>query len=189
MPIYDSYNDDELVALLKQDVLEAFMAIHNRYYALLYKHAYSRLPQPEEIKDILQEIFIYLWDHRATIEFSSSLSVYLYAAVRNKILNVFKHQKVKTAYIKSFQQFLERDTPLPDENIRTKQLAALIEAEIESLPTQMRLIFQLSRNAQLSHRQIANELNISHLTVKKQINNSLRILRSKLRTHLNLFFF
>lgn len=188
MCVYDSYNDDDLVSLLKEGDLEAFTAIHNRYYGILYRHAYSRIQEREEVKDILQEIFIYLWNNKEDLAFSSSLSAYLCTAVRNKILNIYKHEKVKSGYVESFQAFLENSAPLPDEAIRTKQLVALVEKEVESLPPQMRLIFQMSRNGHLSHREIAEELNISPLTVKKQINGSLKILRLKLRAHFYMFF-
>jgi RNA polymerase sigma-70 factor (family 1) len=186
--VYDSYSDNELINLLKEGDLKAFTAIHDRYYNVLYRHAYSRIPDREDVKDILQEIFIFLWNNRESLDFSSSLSAYLCTAVRNRILNIIKHEKVKSGYVESFKNFLETNEPLPDESVRTKQLVELIAKEVNSLPSQMRLIFQMSRNEHLSHREIADELNISPLTVKKQINNSLKILRVKLKAHFFMFF-
>lgn len=188
MSVYDSYNDNQLVALLKDNDLEAFTTIHKRYYGILYRHAYARVSEREDVKDILQEIFLFLWNNREDLNFSSCLSAYLCTAVRNKILNILKHEKIKSGYIESFEKFLENDSVLPDELIRTKQLVGLIEKEVELLPPQMRLIFQMSRNGHLTHREIADELNISPLTVKKQINNSLKILRLKLKAHLYMLF-
>ena len=177
MADYNSYSDVELTILLKQDSLDAFTTIHKRYYGVLYSHAYKRLPDREEVRDILQELFTYLWNNRQSINFNVDLKAYLYTAARNKILNVFKHQKVKNDYVTSFENFLIIDASTPDEVLRVKELIVLIDAEVSALPPQMRLIFQLSRNANLSHHEIAEELNISPLTVKKQVNNSLRILR------------
>jgi RNA polymerase sigma factor (sigma-70 family) len=84
---------------------------------------------------------------------------------------------------------LVSNEPAPDETFRIKELVAIIDAEVSALPSQMKLIFEMSRNANLSHREIAEKLNISPLTVKKQVNNSLRILRLKLNTHFFMFFF
>ncbi|HEY0274302.1 MAG TPA: sigma factor-like helix-turn-helix DNA-binding protein, partial [Chitinophaga sp.] len=77
----------------------------------------------------------------------------------------------------------------PDEQVRIKQLLEALEAEVARLPTQMRLIFEKSRKEHLSHQEIADELKISVLTVRKQINNSLRILRNKLGGLFFLIFF
>jgi DNA-directed RNA polymerase specialized sigma24 family protein len=63
MSKYDSYSDDELTTLLKQGDLAAFTAIHRRYFGVLYSHAYKRLPDREEIKDILQELFTCIWNN------------------------------------------------------------------------------------------------------------------------------
>jgi len=155
----------------------------------LYSHAYKRLPDREEVKDILQELFTYIWNNKETLKFNLNLQAYLYTAVRNKILNVFKHQKIKSDYITSFEAFLVNDEPTPDETLRIKELISIINAEVCALPPQMRLIFEMSRNANLSHSEIAEKLQISPLTVKKQVNNSLRILRVKLGTHFFMMFF
>ncbi len=189
MSVYDSYSDDELTALLQQGNLDAFSCIHKRYYGVLYSHAYKRLPDREEIKDILQELFTCIWNNRESISFNVNLQAYLYTAVRNRILNTFKHQKIRTDYISSFQKFIIDNEPAPDEMLRLKELIAIVEAEVMNLPPQMQLIFKMSRNANLSHHEIAEKLNISPLTVKKQVNNSLRILRVKLGTHFFMLFF
>jgi len=186
---YDSYSDVELTALLREGSLDAFTSIHRRYYGVLYSHAYKRLPDREEVKDILQELFTFIWNNRETINFNVNLQAYLYTAVRNKILDVFKHQKIRSNYVTSFASFLINNEPTPDETLRIKELITIIDAEVSTLPPQMRLVFELSRNANLSHHEIAEKLNISPLTVKKQVNNSLRILRVKLGTHFFMLFF
>jgi RNA polymerase sigma-70 factor (family 1) len=186
---YESYDDVELIVLLRRGDLDAFTTIHKRYYGVLYSHAYKRLPDREEVKDILQELFTYIWNNKETIKFNINLQAYLYTAIRNKILNVFKHQKIKSDYITSFEAFLVNEEPTPDETLRIKELINIINAEVSALPPQMRLIFEMSRNANLSHNEIAEKLQISPLTVKKQVNNSLRILRVKLGTHFFMMFF
>jgi len=189
LPAYYNYSDAELADLLKKGDLSAFTAIHTRYYGVLYSHACKRLSDREEVKDILQELFIYIWNNREKLDFNINLQAYLYTAIRNRILNVFKHQKVKSDYIASFEKFTAKNEPLPDEILRNKELIAIIDAEVSALPPQMRMVFELSRNANLSHREIAEKLNISPLTVRKQVNNSLKILRVKLGTHFLMLFF
>jgi RNA polymerase sigma-70 factor (family 1) len=186
---YGTYSDDDLIALLRQDDISAFTTIHSRYCGVLYQHAYKRLSDRDAVKDILQELFIYLWDQRRSIEIKGGLQAYLCTAVRNKVLNVFKHEKVKYNYIASLIDFEQTCKSTTDENLRIKELIALVNAEVSTLPPKMRQIFELSRDSNLSHNEIAEKLEISPLTVRKQVNNSLKILRAKLAPHFLLLLF
>jgi RNA polymerase sigma-70 factor (family 1) len=172
--------DNELIRLLREGDINAFEEIHRRYYPVLYSHAYRRLPEREEVKDILQEVFTWLWNNRLTLTFELGINAYLYTCVRNKIINIYKHHQIKELYLHSFECFAQNPDTNTDERVRTKELVALLEHEIEALPPKMSLIFKMSRHEQLSHKEIAEKLDISVFTVRKQINNSLKILRVKL---------
>jgi RNA polymerase sigma-70 factor (family 1) len=190
MPGYGVFSDKELAYLLNDGDKAAFTEIYNRFYGVLYRHAYKSLPDSEALKDMLQEVFVYLWNNRTNIKPEENLAAYLYMSIRNKLINNFRHLKIKNNYISSFQEYLDNNNqPEADETIRLKQLISIVEAEVARLPAQMRLIFQMSRNANLSHQEIADELGLSILTVRKQVNNSLKILRLKLGSKFFLFFF
>ena len=177
---YCKIADNELIGLFREGDVNAFEEMHRRYYPVLYSHAYRRLPEREEIKDILQEVFTCLWNNRLTLTFESGINAYLYTCVRNRIINVYKHHRIKDLYLHSLECFAKDPDMNTDERLRTKELIALLEQEIEALPPKMSLVFKMSRQEQLSHKQIAQKLDISVLTVRKQINNSLKILRTKL---------
>ncbi|TCC92182.1 RNA polymerase sigma-70 factor [Pedobacter frigiditerrae] len=175
-----SPSDTELIELLKSEDALAYTIIYNKYFDVLYLQAYQKLRDKEEAQDLLHELFAQLWNKRNSLVINSSLSGYLYTAVRNKVLDVISHQEVESKYIKSLQGYIEQGYCITDHNIREKQLSALIESGIASLPPKMREVFNLSRKDKLSHKEIAAQLNLSEQTVKKQINNALKILRSKL---------
>ncbi|MES2110498.1 MAG: RNA polymerase sigma-70 factor [Bacteroidota bacterium] len=183
MALYDNYSDDDLISLLRQDDISAFTVIHSRYYGILYQHAYKRLPDRHAVKDILQELFTHLWEQRDSIDIKFGLQAYLCTAVRNKVLNVFKHEKVRSNYIASLINFQETCKSTTDEDLRNKELIAIVNAEVSALPPKMRQVFELSRDSNLSHNEIAEKLEISPLTVRKQVNNSLKILRVRLASH------
>ena len=82
---------------------------------------------------------------------------------------------------------MESEASAPDSLVRERDLARRIEAEIQSLPPKMRAVFELSRKEHKSYKEISDYLNISDKTVKKQVNNALHILRTKL-TSLLMFF-
>ncbi|SMD13263.1 RNA polymerase sigma factor [Pedobacter nyackensis] len=180
MLVYRTLQDYELLDLMKSDDEAAFKEIYKRYFELLYIHAYKRLQNKEESQDVIQEVFTALWKKREYIMLVSSLRAYLYTAVRNKIFNNISHKHVESSYIQSVQHYIDQGICQTDYLVREHQLLALIEKEIAALPTKMQEIFCLSRNEHLTHKEIAVALNLSEQTVKKQVHNALRILKSKL---------
>lgn len=184
MPSLDSLTDTELINLLKSGNSVAYTIIYNRYFNILYLHAYRKLLVKEEAQDVIHELFSNIWNKRTELDIKSNLSYYLYTAVRNKILDNISHQKVKTRYANSLQLFMNNSYCVTDHLIREKQLKELIEKGIDSLPQKMKAIFELSRKEELSNREIAAQLNLSEQTVKKQIHNALKVLRAKLSTML-----
>lgn len=180
MLAYSSLSDSELTDLLKKDDASAFTVIYNRHFDALYVHAYRRLQDRDEAQDVLHELFAQLWNKRQEIQINTSLSAYLATAIRNKILDLISHKEVESKYVQSLQGFLDQEHRLTDHRIRERQMQELIEQGIADLPAKMREVFELSRKHQLSHKQIAEQLGLSEQTVRKQINNALRILRVKL---------
>lgn len=186
---YKSQSDDELLGHLRSDNGAVVEEIYRRYYGLLYSHVYRRLPDREEARDIVQEALVALWNKRHQLTADTTLSSYLYTLVRNRVLNTYRNQKVKTVYLASLQAFIDKGENVTDEKLREKELIALVEKEVAALPPQMRLIFEMSRNLEMTHQQIADELNISPHTVRTQVRSALRILRTKLGTHIFSIFF
>jgi len=186
--VYNSFSDEELASRLKLGDKEAFATIYDRFKGVLFIHALRILQEKEEARDILQEIFTRLWTKRETIVFSFGLSAYLYASVRNGVFDILAHRKVERSYMTSLSDFVEADKYETDHLIRERELTVMIEREIAALPPKMREVFEMSRKAHLSHREIAEELGISEKTVKKQVNNALKVLRSKLGIYAFLFF-
>ncbi|NII83081.1 MULTISPECIES: RNA polymerase sigma factor [unclassified Pedobacter] len=180
MRVYGSYSDSELAFLLTQGDELAFTEIYNRFYGLLFIHASKRLNDDEEAKDVLHQLFESLWVKRLQVAPDGNLSAYLYTSVRNRVLDVFAHQKVESKYVDSLQDYIDQDHVLTDYMVREKQMALLIEQEIDALPPKMREIFILSRKEHKSHKEIALELGLSELTVKTQVKKALRILKSRL---------
>jgi len=180
MQAYGSYSDGELAFLLTQNDDRAFTEIYNRFYGLLFIHACKRLNDDEEAKDVVQQLFESLWQKRNQVQPDKNLSAFLYTAIRNRILDIYAHQQVENKYVHSLQDFIDRDQVLSDYRVREKQMAALIEQEIDALPEKMREIFILSRKHNKSHKEIAAELGLSELTVKTQVKKALRILKTRL---------
>ena len=181
MPEYKKISDSELLQLLKESDHSAYNEIYHRYFYLTYVHAYKKLRDEEQAKDIVQDVFATLWFKRDFNLPKSNLAGYLFTAVRNKIFDLFAHEHVKTKYIDSLKDYLSRNASSPtDHRVRENELKAYIEKEIQALPPKMRQVFEMSRNEYLTHKEIADRLNTSENNVTTQISNALRILRTKL---------
>lgn len=189
--LYQDFQDAELVTLLAKGDKRAYAEIFFRYNKLLYSHAYNKLREREDAKDIVSEVFYALWAKREQSLPEHNLIGYLFVAVRYKIADFLSRKQVRHHYIQSLQTFIDKPQEVnTDHLIREKQLKEIIEDEISALPPRMQEIFRMSRFEQLSHKEIAEKLSLSEQTVKDQVKKALRILRVKLGlvVFLGLFF-
>lgn len=180
MSEYSELSDQELSALLREGDHSAYTEIYNRFKAPLYIHAYNKIRNTEGAKDLVQELFVSLWNNRETLNLGDHLSSYLYTAVRNRVFRTISRLGLEYAYISSIQHSVNQGTCITDHRVRENQLQEIINREINALPPKMREIFLLSRRSNLSYLEISEKLGIAKPTVKKQVNNALKTLRVKL---------
>lgn len=180
-------DDDDLLNVFNSGSREAFEVIYDRYWQLLFRHANNMLRNEEEAKDVVQEVFTALWLKSDGNAIQPPLAAFLYAITRNRILNRLKHFKIEAKYLAYVETIIQNPSLLPDSRLREQDLARQIEEGLKYLPPKMRQVFELSRKERKTHKEIARELNISDKTVKKQINNALRILKNKLGDSFNVF--
>jgi RNA polymerase sigma-70 factor (family 1) len=180
MAAYSKYSDEELFGLLKDDDQAAYLEIYDRYKILLQQHAIRKLSDMDDVEDILQELFIDLWDKRSAIHLTTGLVNYLYTAMRNRIFNHFYKKQREGKYLDSLAELIDKGVYATDLAIREKEFAEIIRAEIDALPPRMREVFLLHRNEGLTYKEIAEQLGTSDLTVATQVKKSLKTLRLRL---------
>jgi RNA polymerase sigma-70 factor (family 1) len=189
MAAYSTYTDQELVALLKQGADMAFAEIFERYHSLLYIFAYKKTNDREEARDMVHDMFASIWEKRTTLNVPGELPAYLYAVLKNRIFDLYKHKKVSQRYLDTFQEYLDVTPEATDYRVRHNDLSALIEKEIAALPEKMRIVFELSRNTEMSRKEIAEALGLPEETVKSRMHSSLKILKGKLGSKSFFIFF
>jgi len=177
---YKGFSDSELFDLLKNNDQAAYLEIYDRYKVLLQNHAIRKLPEMDDVEDILQELFIDLWEKRANIHLTTGLGNYLYTAVRNRIFNLFYKRQRQTNYLNSLTSLIEKGEYVTDITLREKEFSEIIRNEINLLPPRMKEVFLLHRNESLTYKEIADLLGTSELTVATQIKKSLKTLRIRL---------
>lgn len=189
MGSYANHSDAELAARLKEGDELAYTEIFERYTRILLRHAYRLLADHDEAHDVVQDVFMQLWQRRETLEVKSSLSAYLYVAVKNRIFKLLSHQKVVLRYSESISNFMVQGYNLIEDQLLEKELAAIIEKEIAALPSKMREVFLLNKKEELSYKEIAERLNITDQTAKQQVYKAMKILKPKIDSFLATFPF
>lgn len=174
--------DQELVTLLKEGNAHAFTQLFDRYQPLLFIHARKVTKDSDEAADIVQEVFLSLWDRRHNLEIKGSLLAYLSNAVRFKFIDLMGKKKVRADHANSLSKYIEAGSPVTDHQVRERELLRIIEAEIDNLPPKLKLIYELSRKANMTTAQIASLLDVSEKTVQNQISLAVRQLRIRLDT-------
>ena len=177
MIVYSRLSDDELMALLAGDDA-AFDEIYERYWSLLYRAAFNVLRDEDACMDVIQDVFIWFWEHRSDISFRS-VKAYLLVAVKYKVANYIRNGKVRESFYDRIPR-VELDDDFPDEALELKELKEMIARFVMELPERCQEVFNLSRNEHMSNKEIAEYLGITEKTVENQINKALKRLKLNL---------
>lgn len=185
---FKSETEESLLVLVKNGDYSAFEEIYARHWNVLYGMAYNILRDHQYSKDIVQDIFMWFWEHREQWILTSCRG-YLLTAVKFKTANFIRANKVREDFYKSAGN---RKVPEFDQSVmlEVKELENFIHSIVAHLPARCKQIFALSRFQHLSNKEIASKLDISEKTVEMQITIALRKLREKLGNgYIFLYFF
>ncbi|MDO7743895.1 MAG: RNA polymerase sigma-70 factor [Pedobacter sp.] len=180
-------SDQDLSLSLKAGSRAAFVEIYDRYWSLLLSHAIRMLQDEDIAQDVIQDVFQMLWEKHLTLNIHTSLSSFLYSSVRYRILDQLKRDKIEGRFLSTLQTEIESGVTSTDDSIAEKEFTKKIEEGLNKLPPKMRTVFELSRIHEYSYQEISKELNLSENTVKKQISNSLKILRNSIKKGYSFF--
>ncbi|EHQ25012.1 RNA polymerase sigma-70 factor [Mucilaginibacter paludis] len=184
MPEFSTLSDKELASLLKRGEVGAFEAIYNRFWSKLLNAAYKRLRDEAVCQEIVQDVFIKLWEKREILTFTVGLENYLLVAVRYNVVDIYRKQVVKDKF-EIMVNHSEYDNSTSDQ-IFTRDLAKYLSKLVESLPGKCKNVYQLSRLEHKTHREISEILNISEKTVQGHLTKALQIIRSGMADALTL---
>ena len=169
--------DQTILRLLKEDDEKAMESIFDAYYAYLVTAAYHVLQDEHQAKDLVQDVLFHFWTKREEIKIESGLRAYLKRATVNKSIDQIRRKKrfgVAEEIIDFNQASLEVSV---QEVMETSDLEATILTAIGTLPERCQLIFSLSRFEDLSHKEIAQRLDISTKTIENQMTKALKVVR------------
>lgn len=180
-------SDEILLRLLKADDGKAFKEIYSRYWKIIFESAYRRLASAEIAKELVQTVFLRIWEKRHIIQINH-LQSYLQAAIRNRVINYIESTLVHKKYLQHVMDTTSGTCRRTESAITFHELSQAIEKAIDLLPEKTRHVFRLSRFDHLSIREIAASLNISEKAVEYHITQSLKTLRLQLKDYLDIAF-
>ena len=176
--------DEQLLAKMYEGNQFAFDEIHNRYAHNMYVYAYNILNLKQESEDIIQNIFISFWLKRKEVTIEN-LSSYLFRAVKFQVFNHFRNRKIREEDVSRLNILdISREA---SSNMEFEDLKKRVDACVLRLPNRCQEIFRLSRFENMSHKEIASELDISVQGVKNQISKGIKIVKKSLLQE-NMFF-
>lgn len=185
-----------LVEELSSGNIKAFQTVFSQYYKALHHFALSYLKSSEDATDIVQSVFLILWERRENLKADTNLTSYLFTITRNQSLNFLEHIKARSNYLNKQEQYwnelqlnyysLEKFNAT---NLGYEELEAEINKAIGELPEDIGRIFTLSRFQGLKYSEIAEKLGVSVKTVEKKMSIALVKLRESLRKYYYIVFF
>lgn len=178
-PVHFEDEDEALFLLLKKRDKAAFTVIYNKYHRYLYALAIRYLKNTEMAEEIVQHVFVKLWEAIKDINIQVNIKNYLFTMTKNHILNTIRDRKetISLSYEKS-QFEIKDETGDFLKMLEETQLISLLHKGIENLPPQKREICRLKIYENKSNQEIADEMELSIHTVKSHYQESIRMLRT-----------
>lgn len=192
-------NFQELIGMttLSRTENSTFSKIYQVYFPKLVRFAREYVVLTEDAENIIQDIFLYLWEHPDMLSSVTNLNAFLFTLTKNKCIDFYRHKVLIDTKKESLDTLLEREQKLKmeallqfDDTIFTeKEIEELLTKAIEHLPEKCRQVFILSRMEGLKYEEIATQLDISVHTVQNHVITAIRKLKVELKDYLPLLIF
>jgi RNA polymerase sigma-70 factor (ECF subfamily) len=153
---------------------EEFRRLFMKYFPRVRQVVSAIVKSPEVAEDVTQDVFEFLWANRDVIPPLKSLDAYLFRMAKNKSINAISRRRIEEEYL---AQGVNGREYYIDEEVHAREIELLVNLTVSRMPSQRKMVFELSRNDGLKNAEIAQRLNISGKTVENHLNLALRELR------------
>jgi RNA polymerase sigma-70 factor (family 1) len=177
----ESLTDNELLNLLHTSREEqAFRELYERYWYKMYVTAYRKLRRKEVAEELVQELFMMLWQKRKTLQ-QINLPAFLGISLRNLMIDYIRRNIREEHYLEQLRFFFPSEAFATTETVQFNELTEAIHRALAQLPEKTREIFILNRFEHLTIREIAERFNLSDKTIEYHLSRSTTFLRRNLR--------
>jgi RNA polymerase sigma-70 factor (ECF subfamily) len=177
--MYQHLTDEELLSLLRKNDKQAFAEIYDRYWEQMSLYVLKITRSPEDTCDIVQDVFVSIWKRRYELNISGSMKAYLLKSVRNLSIRYIEKNINKQGFLNALSAYYEHLDTSAMNKLELQELESRLAGVVARLPHKMQEVYVLSRHENLSHKEIAKRLGIAETTVKKQVSNALKLIRTE----------
>lgn len=174
----------EYLLALKSGNEKAFRMIMDCWYKRLFNFAIGYLNNEENTKEVLQDVFLRLWDHREKLSDNTILNAYLFTLTRNRCIDLIRKERLilqfRTDKQDEYRRLTENFDALSDpilDDIFAMEIQVEINRAVNGLPEQCRKVFIMSRSNGLKNREISEALELSEKTVESHLTKALKIIK------------
>ena len=161
-----------------------FDALFRANYAGLCRIATRILGSPAQAEELVQDLFLWVWERCPAIDESTPSRAYLYRAAHNAALNRLRRQRIEQRWQEEQPDAEPSSDSAPAVELEHDELLGAVQGAIERLPPRCGLIYTMSRQEGLTYQEIADALDLSVKTVEAQMTRAFRLLRKALAPHL-----
>lgn len=176
-------NESALLSRISKGDKAAFSVVFTAYYADLVMFAFTFLKEKEASEEIIQDVFVKLWDNRESLEIKSSLKSFMLKSVQNKCIDMLRHKKIKNRYSDEILNYPVIHENQTEDYILHSELEGIIGKLLQELPEKVNQAYVLNRFDGYTYSEIAEKLNVSVRTVEVRISRALGFLREKLKEY------
>ncbi len=180
MADFSLYSDEDLMREIRADNMFAFDALYWKYCKRVYKFAYSNLKIREEAENIMQDVFLNLWENRHKVEKDSSIKSYIFTITYNSAISVIRKKASETRFVEYLKSLQEINEDPVNIKLEFNELNNMLDEIIDSLPERQKEAYLLHRDEGLKYFEISERLNISVNTIENHMSRALKTIRSKL---------
>ncbi|WP_205510198.1 RNA polymerase sigma factor [Longitalea arenae] len=169
-----------MIQRLQKGDSDAFLELYNHYHPALYHYVLRFVKSPAITEDLLQDVFLKIWEIRSRIDPSLSFKAYLYRICRNSVFKRLKKIAVDENLRMQVMQQFTQSVADADLKLLWQQYEEILQAAINRLPPQRQKVFRRCREEGKSYDEVANELGISRNTVKEHMVLAMKLIREHL---------
>lgn len=174
------YSDGELMREIKADNMFAFDVLYKKYSNRVYKFGHSILKSQEESENLMQDVFLNLWENRHKVEKDSSVKSYVFTITYNSAISIIRKKARESEFVEYLKTLQEINEDPVNIELEYNELADKLDEIIRELPQRQKEVYLLHKVEGLKYSEIAERLNISLNTIENHMSRALKTIREKL---------
>lgn len=180
MQDFSQYSDEDLMQEIKADNMFAFDALYGNYCKRVYKFGYSIIKSREEAENLMQDVFLNLWETRRRVKKNSSVKSYIFTITYNSAISIIRKKARESEFIEYLKSVQTINEEAVDVVFEYNELKSKLDEIVNALPKRQKEVYLLHRDEAMKYDEIAERLHISVNTIENHMSRALKTVREKM---------